>query len=421
MAWKYNPFTDSLDQTGSGGASYIDGVVADSSLLPVTLGSPALDSVYLAKAGSGLWLVNRKPAGLYVRVANNGVAADWQYLGAFPEVNADGNWELYNSADPTKELKFSLSSITTGTTRTLTVPDRNLIVAPSEFRVVTSSQTLVIGDRVAADTTSSAFALTLPASPANGDTLEISDHAATFGSNALTLNRNGNIIEGLAENLVCNVSRALFTLVWVGGSVGWRIVAQSAAPITTNTANTWTANQTFDGTNNVAPNQTAASGSSLMTRDLVDARNTALWVPMSGRANFTAANGVANAFSPWGVIGTGDCYLVPSTHLTLRALYINIAFTTAPIAPTFGVELLFGNSSGANAVSGSVTQTVTGTVTNISGNRYKWELDAPTVLTPSTNGGAYYISYVGFVNNSGGSLTTAAGNVQAQGYMLLTP
>jgi hypothetical protein len=38
-------------------------------------------------------------------------------------------------------------------------------------------------------------------------------------------------------------------------------------------ANTFSANQTLNGTNNVAPNQTAASGSSIMTRDLVDARH----------------------------------------------------------------------------------------------------------------------------------------------------
>jgi hypothetical protein len=108
---------------GGGGTSYINGVVPTSADLPTTVGSPPTDSVYLAKVGSGVWLINRKPAGLYVRVADNGVAADWTYLGAFPEVNADGNWELYNTADPTKELKFSLSGITTGNTRTLTVPD----------------------------------------------------------------------------------------------------------------------------------------------------------------------------------------------------------------------------------------------------------------------------------------------------------
>jgi hypothetical protein len=37
-------------------------------------------------------------------------------------------------------------------------------------------------------------------------------------------------------------------------------------------ANTFTQNQTLNGTNNVAPNQTAASGTSLLTRDLGDAR-----------------------------------------------------------------------------------------------------------------------------------------------------
>jgi hypothetical protein len=129
MPWKYNPFTDALDQTGSGGASYINGVVADPTALPVTVGTPALDSVYLAKAGSGVWLINRRPAGLYCRTANNGVAADWTYLGAFPEVNADGNWELYNTADPTKELKFDLSAIATATTRTLTVPNASGTIA----------------------------------------------------------------------------------------------------------------------------------------------------------------------------------------------------------------------------------------------------------------------------------------------------
>jgi len=142
----YNPITGQLDLVGSGGASYINGVVADPTALPVTVGTPALDSVYLAKAGSGVWLINRRPAGLYCRTANNGVAADWTYLGAFPEVNADGNWELYNSADPSKELKFDLSGITTGTTRTITVPDKNVTLDDASDSRTPTAHTHVSAD-----------------------------------------------------------------------------------------------------------------------------------------------------------------------------------------------------------------------------------------------------------------------------------
>ena len=120
----FNPFTNKFDYVGSGsGTSYIDGEVDDSSLLPVTLGTPAVGDVYLAKAGSGVWLINRRPAGLYRRTANNGNLDDWTYLSAFPEVQADSRFRIYNATDATKEVAFSASGITTGTTRTLTVPD----------------------------------------------------------------------------------------------------------------------------------------------------------------------------------------------------------------------------------------------------------------------------------------------------------
>jgi hypothetical protein len=223
MAWKLNPFTGELDYAG-GGASYIDGVVADSSLLPVTLGTPALDAVYLAKAGSGVWLISRKPAGLYVRVANNGVAADWTYLGAFPEVNADGNWSLFNSADPTRELKFDVSGVSTSTVRTLAAPDRNGRVSVSDYRLLSASANAVTGDKVAADTTSAAWTLTLPATPSNGDTVTVLDYAGTFDTDNLTIARNGSNIESLAEDMVCEVEDAAFTLVYVGSTIGWKVV-----------------------------------------------------------------------------------------------------------------------------------------------------------------------------------------------------
>jgi hypothetical protein len=56
-------------------------------------------------------------------------------------------------------------------------------------------------------------------------------------------------------------------------------------------ANTFTQNQTLDGTNNVAPNQTAASGSSLITRDLGDARHPQkMTVTTTGVSNFYLAD-----------------------------------------------------------------------------------------------------------------------------------
>jgi hypothetical protein len=114
---------------GGGGGSYINGTVATPSNLPVTVGTPALDSVYLAKAASGVYFISRKPAGLYCRTANTGALTDWTYLGAFPEVNSDANWRLYNDTTTSKQLAFDLSGITASTTRTLTIPNASGTIA----------------------------------------------------------------------------------------------------------------------------------------------------------------------------------------------------------------------------------------------------------------------------------------------------
>jgi hypothetical protein len=125
MAFKFNPFTGTLDQTGSGGgASYIDGEVQNFSALPETIGTPAVDSAYLVREAEGTWLLARKPAGIYIRTADTGVrAADWTHAGAFPDVFNDANFLLYDNSDSTKNLAFQLSGLTTGTVRTLTAPD----------------------------------------------------------------------------------------------------------------------------------------------------------------------------------------------------------------------------------------------------------------------------------------------------------
>lgn len=199
MGLRYNPFNGSFDFTGSGeagggggGASYIDGEVQNFSALPETPGSPPVDSAYLVREAEGTWLINRNPAGIYIRTANTGTrASDWTYAGAFPDVFNDANFLLYDNADSTKNLGFQLSGITTGTTRTLTVPDKSGTIATTDA-----------GDMASGTLADARLSANVP----------LKDEANTF-----------------------------------------------------------TQNQTLNGTNNVAPNQTAASGTSLMTRDLMDA------------------------------------------------------------------------------------------------------------------------------------------------------
>jgi hypothetical protein len=122
MAYKFNPFTDTLDLVGSSD-SYIDGEVQYHSNLPVTVGTPAVNSAFLVRKGEGLYFISRKPAGIWVRELNNGNLDDWKYAGTFSDLYRDANFRIINDADTSKELAFSLSGITTGTVRTLTAPD----------------------------------------------------------------------------------------------------------------------------------------------------------------------------------------------------------------------------------------------------------------------------------------------------------
>jgi hypothetical protein len=131
MAFKFNPFTGTLDQTGSGGgASYIDGEVQNFSALPETIGTPAVDSSLPRPRGRRHLALARKPAGIYIRTADTGVrAADWTHASAFPDVFSDAAFTVYSDGDSTKNLQLSLSGLTTGTTRTLTAPDASGTIA----------------------------------------------------------------------------------------------------------------------------------------------------------------------------------------------------------------------------------------------------------------------------------------------------
>ena len=128
-SFDYNPITGQLDLVGSGGGSYIDGDVEYHSNLPVTVGTPAVNSAFLVRKGEGLYFVSRKPAGIWVRELNNGNLDDWKYAGTFSDLYRDANFRILNNTDITKELAFDVSGVTTGTTITLTVPNASGAIA----------------------------------------------------------------------------------------------------------------------------------------------------------------------------------------------------------------------------------------------------------------------------------------------------
>jgi hypothetical protein len=87
--------------------------------------------------------------------------------------------------------------------------------------VQTSGFTAVASRGYPCNTTSSAFTVTLPASPSVGDTIQIVDYAGTFATNNITLGRNGNKIEGGTANKILSTNREAVTLTYVDSTQGW--------------------------------------------------------------------------------------------------------------------------------------------------------------------------------------------------------
>ena len=87
--------------------------------------------------------------------------------------------------------------------------------------IATGATTMVSGRGYFVNTTSSAFTMTLPASPSIGDFIHIIDYAATFDTNNCTVGRNSQKILGASSDLVVATERAAFQLVFVDATQGW--------------------------------------------------------------------------------------------------------------------------------------------------------------------------------------------------------
>ena len=86
----------------------------------------------------------------------------------------------------------------------------------------TANYTAITGDKLIADTTAGAFTITLPVSPAVGNSIILADGNDWFTTN-LTIARNSQTIEGAAEDLIINIKGIQVELIFDGTT--WEVFA----------------------------------------------------------------------------------------------------------------------------------------------------------------------------------------------------
>ncbi len=81
--------------------------------------------------------------------------------------------------------------------------------------------TMASGKGYFLNNTSAAGIVKLPTSASIGDFIKIKDYAGNFGTNKLTIQRNGHKIQGIANDGLIGTNRASVTLVYVDATKGW--------------------------------------------------------------------------------------------------------------------------------------------------------------------------------------------------------
>jgi hypothetical protein len=230
-SWSFNPFTGNLDLVGSGGGAVVfEGEVATFADLPVTIGDPAVGAAFLVRDSTGVWLVNRRVAGIYIRRNNAGLSTDWEYAGDYPvnSVNNQTGNVVLGAADVGAAAATHASTHFTGGTDALAPSDIGAISQWSVFQetISASPTTLATGRarRITISTTLSTDTEVLLPTTGNQD------------ADSFQLIRSGNIANGrilvktsaggstLADLGTKDNEGRSFTFRWQDGGSFWAIV-----------------------------------------------------------------------------------------------------------------------------------------------------------------------------------------------------
>jgi hypothetical protein len=72
-------------------------------------------------------------------------------------------------------------------------------------------------------TSASALTLTLPATPALNDEIQLLDASGNASTYNITVARNGNLINGGTGNLIIDNNGGWYTLLYTGSTYGWKV------------------------------------------------------------------------------------------------------------------------------------------------------------------------------------------------------
>lgn len=118
--------------------------------------------------------------------------------------------------------KVSIDTVADGSI-TLAKLNGGIQKSVGQYYEISTTTTAVASRYYFVNTSGGAVTLTLPASPTMGDTVRVLDATSSFGTNNLTIGRNGNKIQGDAADMTVSTTDAAFDLVYYNATYGWRL------------------------------------------------------------------------------------------------------------------------------------------------------------------------------------------------------
>lgn len=212
----------SISLATTGGTTTLTAIQATAKLITVT-GTLTSNATLVVPTAAGKWGVINNTTGAYSltvkTAAGTGVPI---FQGGVDTVLCDGTNVRYEDTSAVTRSPGDNTKAQATTEFVTAALAAFITTIPKPVQYLAAPATLAAGITYNVDTSAAAFSLTLPAAPTLGDTITLFDAKNTWGTNNVTLLRNGKNIMGYAQDLIVNVGDIEFTI-WYNGTE-WRLV-----------------------------------------------------------------------------------------------------------------------------------------------------------------------------------------------------